>query len=57
LTSCLGHGQRVASAQDVASIEIEPDRTLYCCTRCVHFTLTYRQRKAAMLDARASVGR
>lgn len=29
-------------AQDVASIEIDPDRTVYCCLRGVHFTLAYR---------------
>ena len=29
-------------AQDVASVEIEPDRIVYCCERGVHFTLAYR---------------
>jgi hypothetical protein len=29
-------------AQDVASVEIDPDRTVYCCERGVHFTLAYR---------------
>jgi hypothetical protein len=29
-------------AQDVASIENEPGRIVYCCERGVHFTLAYR---------------
>lgn len=29
-------------AQDVAGIEVDPDRTVYCCERGVHFTLAYR---------------
>lgn len=29
-------------AQDVASIENEPDSVAYCCERGVHFTLAYR---------------
>jgi hypothetical protein len=29
-------------AQDVASIEIDPGRIVYCCLRGVHFTLAYR---------------
>jgi hypothetical protein len=29
-------------AQDVASVENEPGRIVYCCERGVHFTLAYR---------------
>jgi hypothetical protein len=29
-------------AQDIASVEIDPDRILYCCERGAHFTLAYR---------------
>ena len=29
-------------AQEVASVDIDPDRTVYCCERGVHFTLAYR---------------
>jgi hypothetical protein len=34
----IGH----VGAQDVASIESEPDRIVYCCERGTHFILAYR---------------
>jgi hypothetical protein len=40
-------------AQDVASIENEPGRVVYCCERGVHFTLAYRLyewKKAVIVD-------
>jgi hypothetical protein len=40
-------------AQDVASIENEPGRIVYCCERGVHFTLAYRLyewKKAVIAD-------
>jgi hypothetical protein len=40
-------------AQDVASIENDPDRIVYCCERGVHFTLAYRLyewKKAVIVD-------
>jgi hypothetical protein len=43
-------------AQDVASIENEPGRVIYCCKRGVHFTLAYRLyewKKAAIVDQSA----
>jgi hypothetical protein len=29
-------------AQDAASVEVDPDRIVFCCERGVHFTLAYR---------------
>jgi hypothetical protein len=43
-------------AQDVASIENEPDRTVYCCERGAHFVLAYRLyewKKAVEVDLAA----
>src|SRR5258708_38914288 len=45
-------------AQDVASIENEPDRTVYCCERGPHWVLAYRLyewKKAVEVD-RAAIG-
>jgi hypothetical protein len=44
-------------AQDVASIEIDPDRIVYCCERGAHFVLAYRLyewKKAVAADAPAN---
>lgn len=43
-------------AQDVASIEADPDCIVYCCERGVHFTLAYRLyewKKAVIADLHA----
>jgi hypothetical protein len=43
-------------AQDVASIENEPGRIVYCCERGSHFVLAYRLyewKKAVIVDAQA----
>jgi hypothetical protein len=44
-------------AQEVASIEIDPDRIVYCCERGSHFVLAYRLyewKKAVMSILRQS---
>jgi hypothetical protein len=43
-------------ARDVASVDIDPDRTVYCCERGVHFTLAYRlyEWKRGVWSTRAS---
>jgi hypothetical protein len=43
-------------AQDVASIDIDPDRIVYCCSRGDHFILAYRLyewKKAIVADPQA----
>jgi len=47
-------------AQDVASIENEPGRTVYCCERGVHFILAYRLfewKKAGEVDLAAVIAK
>ena len=52
---CCGH----VGAQDIASIENDPDRILYCCERGSHFVLAYRlceSKKADRQRRRAARG-